>query len=508
MGQLKSKIRTWQQALVDATSYQEWYEAASTLDQLENRDAWRYRKSSSDYNYELIDERLNKLRLYRRTHNLPQLVRSLHEGLHHNLGNMGNPELYNYTHVGTKQLIENYVNEVCDALDYLCDHDVEFLSYTEKLRFFQATSHSYGRPALMLSGGVALGFFHVGVVKALWEQGLLPRVISGSSAGAIVAAALGSHVDEELAEVLDPSSNPMKMLRPLKLMQQLRQGCVLDSRQLERFIRHYTGEYTFEEAFRRTGRSINISVSPTEAHQMPRLMSEITSPYVQIWSAVLASCSVPGAFPPVMLMSKNHYGQQEPYMPTLRWIDGSIRSDLPKERLTHLCDVNYFIVSQTNPHVVPFLHDRKHHQRDLLAMPKRLLKAEVAFHGAGVLNYMRHRIRSPFLRQFVDHAHHMLIQNYEGDVTIFPHYRFGQYLRAFNNPTSEDLKHLILAGERATWPKISMIRTHTKINQTLESCIHRLLLRRDRRYSDDEFDEPEANSNVTPFKAKSNLRSV
>jgi NTE family protein len=33
---------------------------------------------------------------------------------------------------------------------------------------------------------------------------------------------------------------------------------------------------------------------------------------------------------------------------------------------------------------------------------------------------------------------------------------------------------MILAGERATWPKISMIRSHARISKTLERCVRRL----------------------------------
>ena len=40
-----------------------------------------------------------------------------------------------------------------------------------------------GRTGLFLSGGAARGFYHLGVVKALAEQRLVPRVISGASAG-------------------------------------------------------------------------------------------------------------------------------------------------------------------------------------------------------------------------------------------------------------------------------------------------------------------------------------
>ena len=39
-----------------------------------------------------------------------------------------------------------------------------------------------------LSGGALLGLYHFGVIKTLFEQDLLPRTISGSSMGSIMAA--------------------------------------------------------------------------------------------------------------------------------------------------------------------------------------------------------------------------------------------------------------------------------------------------------------------------------
>jgi hypothetical protein len=43
-----------------------------------------------------------------------------------------------------------------------------------------------------------LGLYHLGVVKTLNEQGLLPRVICGSSVGALIASLVCVHTDEEL----------------------------------------------------------------------------------------------------------------------------------------------------------------------------------------------------------------------------------------------------------------------------------------------------------------------
>src|SRR5690606_21169132 len=143
-------------------------------------------------------DRLTELRTAHQRKDHWTLVRSLREGLHHDLGNMGNHQLYTRSHVGTKHLIEEYVNQVCDSLNYVCDQEIPELPLKKKLIFFKDTSQSCGRPALLLSGGATFGLFHIGVIKALWEKGLLPQVITGSSVGAIVAAMVGTRTDAEL----------------------------------------------------------------------------------------------------------------------------------------------------------------------------------------------------------------------------------------------------------------------------------------------------------------------
>ena len=45
---------------------------------------------------------------------------------------------------------------------------------------------------------------HFGVVKAFLDQDLLPRVISGTSAGGLVAALICTRTDAELKELLVP----------------------------------------------------------------------------------------------------------------------------------------------------------------------------------------------------------------------------------------------------------------------------------------------------------------
>jgi NTE family protein len=194
-----------------------------------------------------------------------------------------------------------------------------------------------------------------------------------------------------------------------------------------------------------------------------------------VWSAVLASAAVPGIFPPVTLMKKDIQGTTLPYMPRLKFVDGSVVSDLPIERLMHLYDVNYTIVSQTNPHVVPFLSQRGRDEKLSLGnLPMHLLKSEIQFHGQGVFDYLRKRLRPELLRQMSGQLYTIMAQRYSGDVTIAPSYSFKDYSRMLANPDPAYVRQMILAGERATWPKISMIRSHARISKTLERCVRRL----------------------------------
>ena len=45
--------------------------------------------------------------------------------------------------------------------------------------------------------------YHFGVLKTLHNQNLLPRVISGASAGSLVAAVIGVRNDKQVADLLN-----------------------------------------------------------------------------------------------------------------------------------------------------------------------------------------------------------------------------------------------------------------------------------------------------------------
>jgi TAG lipase/steryl ester hydrolase/phospholipase A2/LPA acyltransferase len=103
-----------------------------------------------------------------------------------------------------------------------------------------------------------------------------------------------------------------------------------------------------------------------------------------------------------------------------------------------------------------------------------LIKSEIQFHGQGLFDYLRKRVRPEILRQISGQMYTIMAQRYSGDVTIAPNYRLRDFRRMLSNPEPAYVREMILAGERATWPKISMIRSHARISKTLERCVRRL----------------------------------
>lgn len=482
---MASRRKEQQRAMSRATSYQAWYEAALELDRDEGLEDWRHDDLSHDYDCELIRARLERLRHKRSQEDVQYLMHHLRQGLHWNIGNTSNTNLYGIARTGTKKLIESYLIEVCAALDYLCDNDFPGLSAADRLRFFEDTALSFGRSALMLSGGATLGLFHVGVVKALFEQDLLPKVLSGSSAGSLVASTIGTRSESEARELLQSEVFYHKFMERLPWRAAMTQGAVMDVKQLRHVLEQILGDVTFEQAWQRSGRTINITVSPTSRNQVPRLLNYLTFPYLYVVDAVMASCALPYLFPPVQLATQEVDGSRSIYMPSLRWVDGTLKSDLPHLRLRRLHNVNHFIVSQTNPHVVPFMQAQRAVRKGLLARGADLLSITAKRQAASLTEVARTLTPAVLGRDKLSNLHSILDQDYRGNITIVPPFRLRDYWGLFTNPTPKMVDALILEGQRATWPKIPMIRNQMRISQTLDRCLQRLRTRAERGGAND-----------------------
>lgn len=454
-----------------ADNFADWKKAALEHDAMSGFETWKNKEESKSYDYINIRTRIDALKEFRRLKDDTGLLFALNEGIHGNQGGMGKSTLYKLAKFGTKNLIEEYVDEIVGALEHISTiQESDEITKEDKLDFFERASHCFGRSALMLSGAGSLGHFHRGVIKTLFEHKLLPTVISGSSAGSVSAAVLGTYSDEELPTVLQSDSvlDPLQHeidKRPKSLIRQQ-----TDPASLKLMLEAIIPDITFQEAYEKTGRMISITIAPYEEHQTSRLMNAVTSPNVYVRSAVMASCAVPGVYEPVMLMAKNVYGEAQPYLPDRRWVDGAVTDDLPAKRLARLYGVNHYIVSQANPLALAIMKGEQY-----IPVPKgaknvfRLSTHEILKSGE---KFSRRYLRKiPDVGKTMSMFYSVLAQDYKGDVNIVPNFNFVDPQKLLGQLTSTEIQELVIEGERSTWPQLEHIKVCSKIGHKLDKIL-------------------------------------
>ena len=466
------QLRKIKEGLSKSKNYKEWKSWAIKHDKATEMQAWKRVKESSLYDNDEILLRLKTLRNHRKTGDDRGLLFTLNEGIHGNMGGMGNPKLHNKALFSTKQLIIDYVDELADALLHLADKKNKKVSFEEKLDFFRRASICFGRSALMLSGGGQLGNFHAGVLKALVKQNLLPNVISGASAGSIFAAIAGTKTDEELVDYLEQETILNQVKKEANIFKSIAEKrSRVGVKDLEALINNSIPDLTFQEAFELTGRKINISIAPYGAQQKSRLLNAIASPNVLIRSALMASCAVPGIFPPVMLLAKNQHGKTQAYLPSRKWVDGSMSNDLPSKRLTRLYGVNHFIVSMTNPLVLPFVRDAAYHNNFLdpfVRFGTSVIKESTQFNYSIAKRFFKY---IPSIAPIANTINSIVQQEYMGDINIIADFSTIKPRKLLSALSYKELTELITKGEKATWPKLEAIRITTKVGRILDQIL-------------------------------------
>ena len=473
-GHQRYLIASLKRSLQHAENYNEWKTIAQQLDEVTGLEAWKFDNTSPHYGYPFLAQRLIRIKRLIETDQQLDLSEYLREGLNFDIANIAHPLLYNQTFTGTKKLIEDYVDSMSKAFAHIASDEFTAFNRAEKIEYLEGALKAYGQPALMFSGGATLGIFHLGVCKVLYEQDLLPKVFSGSSAGAIMAAMLATHNDQELMDFIQGDGFIDHAFKYRSIYQILAdQGGLADIGTLKKFLIANLGDYTFEEAFAKSGRHCSIVVAPYSTGYNPRIMNEIMSPELLVWSATLASCAIPFFFPPVRLKTKRHDGVYTPYMANTHWVDGSVRSDFPQIRMARLYNINYSIACQVNPHVVPFMQsDFQRYRRDLLSWPSRFIRHQAKTLSMQGLDFTRNNLSSfPLIQRVVDHGYGIVGQRYYGDINIAAKYNLNHYLWMVKNPDKKIFKQLQKEGERATWPKISSIEMHARIGKTIEHCL-------------------------------------
>jgi len=489
------------ESLAEARLFEEWEAAAFQLDEILGYDLWRQNPTSKHYDYRLIYERLQAIYEVRDEDDILGLVSLLRSGLVRNLGNITAPRLFNRAYAGTKLLIEDYITQLALAVDHVSNYPVtktSGLTNQTKLNVIHDTRQAFGRSALVLQGGAIFGLCHLGVVKALHLRGLLPRIIAGTATGALIAALVGVHTEDELLDFLKGSSinltaftksgkkqgqgqNDPKhtgwwhtLVRRVKRF--LREGYFLDVGVLEKVVRANVEDLTFQEAYFKTKRVLNITISTTGGGGVPNLLNYLTAPNVLIWSAALASnASSSTLYQPVTLLCKDDTGNIIPWQPasetTFRpWTHASYSDtrESPLHRIAELFNVNHFIVSQARPYLAPFLRSDLHHPNPKqtsyiynFSLPLlRLIVMEIQ-HRLHQLNDLG--ILPPSIRRF------LLDEDVPGaSLTLVPELSPGDFFRLLENPTPEALDAWILRGERSVWPAVGALKVRCAVEVELD----------------------------------------
>ncbi|TFK75876.1 patatin-domain-containing protein, partial [Pluteus cervinus] len=466
-----------------AQSYEEWKTAATTLDQYLQFDEWKRIDEDAFYDWKLVRKVKRSLKSLRTKKDARGCIGVLETCMRSNFAGLESARLYSETYLGTKDLIESYYDEQEKTLEYI--RDTPDLSIDEKKKFFKSANTNLGISALCLSGGASFGYYHVGVARAFLDANLLPRVVTGTSAGGLIAALVCTRTDDELRALLAPQlalritacEEPFSVWLRRFWSTGARFDSVIWARKCSWFTR---GSMTFKEAYLRTGRVLNISVIPADRHSPTKVLNYMTAPDTVIWSALLASAAVPGILNPVVLMQKLKDGSIIPWNWGSRFKDGSLRVDIPVQALNLYFNVTHPIVSQVNPHVHLFFFAPRGSAGRPVAHRKGKGKGDVGWRGNFLLSaaeqWLKHELTKNFkvirdlelLPQLLGQDwSSVFLQRFDGAVTIWPKTRAWDWVRILTDPDPPELTRMIRVGQVVTWPKLHMIENRMRIEKQI-----------------------------------------
>ena len=492
----REKFRKQLQAAED---YDQWIERAKQLDTFLGNDSWKTETEYAYYDYKTVRrvaahlaELKSKVEAEARgeangiggLRPIDELKSLLENCIKNNFVGVENPRLYSETYYGTKELVQDFIDEVELSLKTILDSTQ--ITEAEKTAFFKHLELNYGRTALCLSGGATFAYYHFGVIKALIDTGDLPQIITGTSGGALVAALVATRTDTELKQLLVPAlayriracADSFRVWA----RRWWRTGARFDSidwaRQCSWFCR---GSMTFREAYERTGRILNVSCVPSDPHSPTILTNFLTSPDCVIWSAVLASAAVPGILNPVVLMRKTRDGTLIPYSFGHKWKDGSLRTDIPLKALNLHFNVNFSIVSQVNPHINlfffaprgspgrPVTHRRGRGWRG--GFLGSSIETSIKLDLQKYLKILRHLELLP--RPLGQDWSEIWLQRFSGTITIWPKSVLSDFWNLLSDPSPARLGRMLIVGQRSCWPRIKYISNRLKIERVILDGLRR-----------------------------------
>lgn len=194
----------------------------------------------------------------------------------------GKPEvllLHPARHAGRPRERLHWNSDLCDTLHHLRHRRADDIARLARSMTGQAVG-------LVLGGGGARGFAHIGVVKALAEAGVPFDYLGGVSMGAIVAAGLAcewsiAELESRLREVFVNTQPLSDITLPLISL--------VKGRKMSRLLAHHFGAVRIEELPRPFFCiSTDLTIGHVHEHRAGPL-----------WRALRSSAALPGIVPPV-----------------------------------------------------------------------------------------------------------------------------------------------------------------------------------------------------------------
>lgn len=369
--------------LDDCDTYESWCHVASMVDEITGANLWRRNFFSKRYDFNSVLDQYSALTKSLDNNDIDNLIEKFSTTgscMLRNFAGIVDKKLFTKSLLGTKLLIEQYLEKTLEGLELLDNQLVQ-------TAFFQRCKLSLGTTALILKGGSVFGLFHLGVIKGLLTQNLMPNIISGSSIGACVAGLFGCLSNDELLDLLN-DDNLLTMIKDdvelLKscgygdLENHLNLGSLIQnlihhgySQDVYLFIqfvlKNIIKEMTFEEAYQINRKVFNIVIHPTDK-SCPNLLNYVTTPNVLISSAIECSVGFNIISSEIKLMCKDLNNNIVPFLNReVNFLAPEMASNYndelesPYTRLTELFNVNNFIVSLARPYLAPLMvNDLKH----------------------------------------------------------------------------------------------------------------------------------------------------
>lgn len=109
--------------LKQVKTYEEWQVIATQLDELRGYDKWREKEQSDLYDYKVLKKRMRDIKWMINNHDIFNLMFRLRGGLSRDMCGIQHEGLFTRALAGTKYLIEEYHQTICEALNYICETD-------------------------------------------------------------------------------------------------------------------------------------------------------------------------------------------------------------------------------------------------------------------------------------------------------------------------------------------------------------------------------------------------